>query len=187
MQPTQKAPTTSVSVPLGGLLGGKNQREDFMQSGFLSGSYDQSVVAPNGGRRGNSQQIDYMGDSLLGEQGHSNSFLSQLRDNSTELHAPDSYRNRSPGVMVNDLNNLGGSPPAFLPPYSAADKADYPSPKSFLPSGSNNGLMVKGLGSSSGEPSINFDSFFSVNAVGPAASTGLANPPGYPTYSGSLL
>eukprot|EP00597_Dinobryon_sp_UTEXLB2267_P011396 CAMPEP_0170131784 /NCGR_PEP_ID=MMETSP0020_2-20130122/23479_1 /TAXON_ID=98059 /ORGANISM="Dinobryon sp., Strain UTEXLB2267" /LENGTH=1331 /DNA_ID=CAMNT_0010366975 /DNA_START=37 /DNA_END=4032 /DNA_ORIENTATION=+ len=204
------------SSPLGGGGGGLSTsgflREDPQQlhhqhlsPTFMSGGgnvFDATVpqsISGNPSRSGSLYQPEYIDNSVLVGEHHSNSLLSQLRDSSTELvsglpmaNQSDNYRLRSnPTGFKGDPSNSNNSllMSSFSSSFPAADPQGYGASNIFQSSAggslsgaflSNSAGAYNNNNSSSNnalnsDSSVTYDSFFSRNGGGVSLNNNSSN------------
>ena len=162
---------------------------------FAGASHDSTDLLPIGAiRRSISNSNDFVNSIILGDEGNSNYFLSELRDESFEVYPTDSFMERD--IPNRNKNNvMNGSDPDILLPFgtlSSFPLGDYGNSKYVRGDGDGFHASRKSLNydhySSSGSrnpSSMNINSLYSHDLDG---SGNRNNSKGYKSYfDGSLL
>ena len=148
---------------IGSLVGNRNQADQSHQASFTRGSGDIN-------RSSNSayQPTEFMSSVILGDEGHSNNFLSELRDQSPEIFPIDTYKNQhfaganTTTTEVNMRNSNSSKLFSFASSPPSSSSASYGTEQSYQILGD---ITDRGyIGAPDRDAALNMDSFFSHGA-----------------------
>ena len=165
---------------------------------FTGASHDSTILSPRGAiRRSNDspyQSNEFLNSIILGDEGHSNYYLNELRDESLEVYPIDAYKERD--ILSSNKKGMSGSDPNLLPfgTLSSFQRDDYGNSKYLR--GDDEGFLANrrslnndhngnnGSGSGSRNASLNINSLFSHDLDGSGKSNSLK---GYKSFFDSSL
>lgn len=172
---TRRYLSSSTQGPIGSLVGSRSQvqvqEDQSQQANYSRASYDTAgtILSPRGERRQGSinayQSNELMNSIILGDEGHRNNYLSELRGHSPEVYPMDSYNS------INMRNSNSSSLLSFAPPQPPSSSSSYGMEKQGYPILGD--ITDRGFIGAHDRDStaLNIDSFFSHRGIADFANS----------------